>query len=208
MQLKCLAGAHAMQASHLPRPSLWSLLSCWLTLSGLIFRSCGRRLREILDRGQDTVKDAILDLEVGREAPDERSSLPATLPPVDGRQLARILREHYEEALRQVAEVINEDPYGCLSEVTEDRVFKLMKDLGQEALQQAFEMQVQTAETQLPASQVPQGEWAKRFRRMLAAEGRWPHPSGANDVSSQLTLFFEPSAGAGTSRGIQGKRHE
>jgi hypothetical protein len=189
-----------MQVSQLPRPSLWSLVASWLSLSGQIVRSFGTRLREILDRSQDTVKDSILDLELGRDAAEEMSLPPSSLPPVDGQQLAKVLRERYEVAMRQVAEVINEDPYGCLSQITEDRVLKLLRDLGREALEQAFELQVEAAEAQLPVSQVPQGEWAKKFRRMLAAEGRWPHPGalkesaaeGIEDLGWKDTLRLEP----------------
>jgi hypothetical protein len=126
------------------------------------------------DNATDSVKDAILDL--GSDLAEGRLSRPVgvqPLPPLSSEQLLTALYGEIEQALRRTVEVINEDPTGCFAEVTRERVLAIFAELGHEVLEQALELRVAAAEAGLPP-QSAHGEWVKKYRRMLAAEGRWP----------------------------------
>jgi hypothetical protein len=94
------------------------------------------------------------------------------------------LREQAERVLREGAELINEDACGCWEELTEARVLALFAALGQQALDQALALRVAAA--RLPGESSPPGEWAKKYRRMLAAEGKWPPPEKEADGHGEV----------------------
>jgi hypothetical protein len=163
------------------RASVRSLLACWLAFSARIVEALSGRLRATMaDVGSDAVKDAILDLDNDEPStPGWSESLP--LPPLSPEMLVATLQDKVEQALRQAADAINEDPSGAWAAVTEERVLTLFTDLGQEALNRALELRVAAAEARVPRRRRARGLWAHKFRCMLAAEGRWPLPEDLAD---------------------------
>jgi hypothetical protein len=155
--------------------SLRSLFACWLAFSGQIVQAITAKLRQrMVEEGAEVVKDTILDLDTETAADDwDELTGTQTLPPLNPERLVASLRSQIEQALRQAAEAINEDPCGCWAAVTEERVLALFNDLGHEALAHALELRVAAAEALLPHQQAARGAWAHKYRRMLAAEGRW-----------------------------------
>jgi hypothetical protein len=101
------------------------------------------------------------------------------------------LRGRVEETLRQAAEVINEDAHGCWAAATQARVLALFSALAHEALELALELRVGAAEGQVPPEQLAPGDWARRYRRMLAAQGHWPPAHETDPAHSAVT---EPGA--------------
>ena len=134
------------------------------------------KARDVLDRIADSVKDAVMDWELPRLG-DERGSLDfraAALPPVEPAQLVRALQARVESTISSVADAMNANPTGRIGPEAEERVLDLVADLVEEALQVGLQLRIEAAENLLPPAELPQGQWAKKFRFMLAEEGRWP----------------------------------
>jgi hypothetical protein len=166
---------NAMRPPNTPTPSVRSLISSWIYLTGWIIRAIAARAGELADRAGVEVKDAILDL--GCHPADAESSPdaePAPLPSLCPDEFVAALHGPVEQVLRRVAEVINEDPCGHWTSATEDRVVALFRELGQEALEQALLLRVAAAEPPVSSGASSGGEWVKKYRLMLAQEGRWP----------------------------------
>jgi len=155
-----------------PTPSLGKLVSSWLSLTGWIFATCLARAQHQTEKVGQAVKDTILDLGTGPADADRAG--PQPLAALDPEAFVAGMRGRVEEILHRVAEMLNEDPCGCWTEVTEERVLALFAELAQEALAQALELRVAAEEARLQNQLGSSGEWVKKFRRMLAAEGRWP----------------------------------
>jgi len=163
-------------------PSLRSLIVSWLSLTGWMLAACGAKARVMAETGSDAVKDRLLDLSCDPPL-DDQAGLPGAeaLPPLDPEVFAASLRGEVEAVLRRAAAAINEDPCGCWAAVTEERVQTLFAELGQEALARALDLRVAAAEAGLAPRRVSPGDWAKRYRRMKAAEGRWPPAAEEED---------------------------
>jgi hypothetical protein len=150
--------------------SSWLAFSCW-TVS-----SCLTTARAWLDGAADTIQDRIFDLgcsqQSGAVPVDEPES--GTLPPLDVARFVLSVRDKVDLTLERSVDAINEEPGGDCGLATEERVLALFHELGQEVLSVALEMRVAAAEKQLDGPPGRLDEWAKKYRRMLAAEGRWP----------------------------------
>jgi hypothetical protein len=188
-----------------PLPRLGRLIASWLSLTGWLVWTCAARVQRGMDGAGQRLKDSILDL--GCPPPDDPAE-PALLPPVDPERLIEALRGPVEEALRRTADAINEDR-GCPTLVTEEWVRAVFGDLAEQALAAAFECRVAAAEA---GQRCPPGEWAARYRRMLAGERRWP-PAGSASHEQHITtpppdqgarpgqrteVCSEPAPGAGS----------
>jgi hypothetical protein len=152
-----------------PAPSAHSLLSSWLSLTGWMIALCAERAHDLIEGGHDRLGDAVAD--VGCQAAEGRNDA-GDLPALDPDAFADALLERAAEALRRAAAVINEEPNACLEAVTRDRVQTLFRLLADEALAYAMEQRIAAAEAVRGEADSP--EWVRRYRRILAAEGRWP----------------------------------
>jgi hypothetical protein len=152
-----------------PAPSISGLFSSWLSLSSFLFRSCVSRAQSFAEGGGKSLEDAMMD--VG--CPPSRVNPDADeLPPLDADVFAAALRERTEMTLRKMAEVVNEEPHACLADLTRDRVQTLFRELADEALALAIEQRIASAES--VRGEKDSQVWVKKYRRMLAEEGRWP----------------------------------
>jgi len=152
-----------------PAPSVSSLLSSWLSLTGWVFAVCAQRANDLIEGGHDRVGDAVND--VG-SPPEEGTNDAGELPALAPEAFAAGLIGRAEEVLRQAAEVINQEPNACMEAVTRDRVQALFRTLADEVLARAMEQRIADAEAARGESEAP--DWVRRYRRILAAEGRWP----------------------------------
>lgn len=156
------------------RPTVRSLLTDWLSVTGWVVQACAARTRELVDDAADSARYGVMDFDLGAGETKADIAPGQPLPPVCPEQLTAALRKELAGVLHQAAAVINDDPAGCCTAMTEERVLALFRDLGQHVLAVAQEQRVARAEAGLPAARVPAGEWARKWRRMLAGEGRWP----------------------------------
>ena len=138
-----------------PPPSPWSQAA----------RTMRQRVDAAMDQMADIIKDAILD---GFEFGDEEDVPAAPLVPLSPDQFVLRMRERVEKTLRQVAQILNEAPDESPA-ATEEATCDLFSELWLEALKVAAEMRLEaTLAEQLPEGEMPEGEWAKRYRRMHA----------------------------------------
>ena len=138
-----------------PPPSPWSHAAC----------SMRQRVDAAMDQMADIIKDAILD---GFEFGDEEDVPAAPLVPLSPDEFVLRMRQRVEKTLRQVARVLNEAPDESPA-ATEEATCDLFSELWLEALKVAAEMRLEaTLAEQLPQGEMPEGEWAKRYRRMHA----------------------------------------
>jgi hypothetical protein len=123
-----------------------------------------QRVDAAMDQMADIIKDALLDgLEFGDDE-DEARVVP--LLPLSPDQFVLRMRERVEKTLRQVAQVINEAPDESAAAI-EEATCDLFSELWLEALKVAEQMRLDaTLADQKPDADLPQGEWAKRYRRM------------------------------------------
>jgi hypothetical protein len=118
-----------------------------------------------MDQMADIIKDAILD---GFEFGDEEDVPAAPLVPLSPDEFVLRMRQRVEKTLRQVARVLNEAPDESPA-ATEEATCDLFSELWLEALKVAAQMRLEaTLAEQLPEGEMPEGEWAKRYRRMHA----------------------------------------
>ena len=163
-----------------PAPSISSLVSSWLSLTGWVFAACAERANTLVEGGNERVSDAILVVD---SEPRDPAAAGASLPPLDADEFVAALRERVEQVLRQAADVVNQQPNACLAAVTRDRLQTLFHDLADEALTQALEARVAAAEGQ--RGEAGSAEWVRRYRRILASEGRWPPVAEESPVTSE-----------------------
>lgn len=152
-----------------PPPSMASVLSSWLSLTGWMVALCAQRANDLAEGGGDRVGDAVAD--VGCPAA-EGDATASELPRLDADAFVAGLLPHVERALRQAAAAIDEEPNACLAALTRDRVLSLFRALAEEALAQAMEQRIASAERD--RGEADAADWVRRYRRLLAAEGRWP----------------------------------
>jgi hypothetical protein len=162
-----------------PAPSISSLVSSWLSLTGWVVATCADRANTFVEGGHDRVSDAILDV---ASEPPEPTDEGASLPPLDADVFVAALRERVEQVLRQAAEVVNQEQNACLAAVTRDRIQTLFRALADEALAQALEARIAAAESE--RGEAASAEWVRRYRRILASEGRWPPVAEEPSVTS------------------------
>jgi hypothetical protein len=131
----------------------------------------------------DGVKDGLLDLGYSAAEDDQLEAIePIPLPPLDSQQFAAALDGPVADALQRVAVLINNAPGGLPPTDVEQQVHAIFEGLARNALWQAFELRMAAAEADLPPSGA---EWARRYRRMMAREGRWPVPEDSDFPSPQ-----------------------
>lgn len=173
-----------MNRTDFPAPSLRSLLVDWFTLTQRTVRACATKADELLVDASETTRNTILDLGLDQDDGNQPEGVPgASLPPMDPDRFVAVMWNEVEEVLRQVAELINEDPNGCWAAVTEERVRALFDLLAQQALMQALDLRVTEAEAQLSRRDSRHATWVKKYRRLLAQEGRWPPTNPSSDHS-------------------------
>ena len=121
-----------------------------------------------LDRANEAVKDAILDVGIPDDGPAPDPAR-RPLPPVQPAQLATALRDKIDQTLAALAERVNiaRDLEGVAASEAEIR--DLFEGLAIHALELAAGMRVDAAAEKLPWA-AGQGEWAKKLRRMTVLE--------------------------------------
>jgi hypothetical protein len=127
------------------------------------------RVDAAMDHMADVIKDTLLD---GLEFRDEDDDLPAApLAPLSPDEFVERMRERVERTLRQVAEVLNEAPDEIPAR-TEEKTSDLFTDLWVEALSVAAQLRLEaTLSEEQPATALPEGEWARRYRLMHSEDG-------------------------------------
>lgn len=171
-----------MNRTDIPAPSLRSLLVDWFTLTHRTVRACATKADELLVDASETTKDTLLNLGLDEDEGRQLTNLPGvSLPPMDPDRFVAVMWNEVEEVLRQVADLINEDPNGCWTAVTEERVLALFELLAQQALMQALDLRVTEAEAQLSRRDSRHATWVQKYRRLLAQEGRWPPVNPTRD---------------------------
>jgi hypothetical protein len=129
---------------------------------------------QMLERAADAIRDAVLDW--GAEEPDGRAEAVVPLPPLAPEALLQAVAPQVEQTLRSTAEVLNAAPTAQAMTARGAEVCRLFEELLQHTLALSVQLRVDAAvaDHQPP----PAGDWAERYRRFLAAEGRLP-PEGA-----------------------------
>ena len=132
-------------------------------------QALGRRAQPVLDRAADKVKDALLDWDA------EEDELPrpvarAPLPPLEPELLVADLRPQVEDALRRLAETLNEAPTLEALAACEPEVRRLTAELARQTVERAAQARVDAAVARLPTAS-GKGAWAEKLRRMRAADG-------------------------------------
>jgi hypothetical protein len=146
----------------------------WLSLFGRLGQMLSGKARLIEQRVADRVKDALLDL--GEEMEDESEpSVPFPLPAMNADRFIEAMQGPVEIALRQSAQRLNEGPGGQTPEKIDEQVHVIFEELARKAIEEAFQQRMTLAENDLPPVGHG-GDWARRYRRMMAREGRWPVP--------------------------------
>jgi hypothetical protein len=146
------------------------------------FRPAGERVAskvdQLLQRVADSVKEALLELHLGMsDEEQEEEASPTPLAPLAPEQFVNAIHGKVEDTLRRMAEAINASPSGRTDQATQQQVFDLVTQLGCEALELGLQLRVAAQESLVPTGQLAAGDWASKFRRMKAAEGRWPPPA-------------------------------
>jgi hypothetical protein len=135
--------------------------SPWSRVAG----SMRRRVDGAIDRMADAIKEALLD---GFDLSDEEGEPPAPLVTLAPERFVEQMRPRVEKTLRQVAEVLNAAPYDAPAAI-EEKTCDLFTELWLEALQVAAQLRLEeTLVEEQPEAELPQGEWARRYRRMIA----------------------------------------
>jgi hypothetical protein len=125
-----------------------------------------QRVDAAMDQMADIIKDALLD---GLDFADEED-VPAGPPlaPLPPDEFVRRMHERVERTLRQVAEILNDAPDES-SAAVEEATGDLFSELWLEALKVAAQMRLDATSAEKPPDpDLPQGEWARRYRRMHA----------------------------------------
>jgi hypothetical protein len=146
------------------------------------------RVREegenFLTRWADIIKDLLLDWDISPDADDAGTAdgdLPADeLPPMSATEFVEALRGKIEQTLHRIAEVINRAPTGHIIAASEERVCQYLAELYAAALELGVQMRLEAAQPRTgPPPARPQGEWAKRWRRMMAGGTGMPPGDGS-----------------------------
>jgi hypothetical protein len=126
------------------------------------------RVNTALDRMADLIKNAMMD-GFGMTADEGEEEPFSELPPMSVEEFVAVMRGPVEEALRHAAEAINEIPEG-LSPEAEERTCDIFTELWLESLRAAMRLRIDAAlANENPTAVRPMGEWARRYRRMLAS---------------------------------------
>jgi hypothetical protein len=162
-----------LQSAH---PSVARLLASWLSFTRWTFSTCAGRAQELMEGGADRVKDTIMDLGC---PPPANAAAAGPLPLLETAPFAAALREEIDRTLARMLEVVNGEPGGDWSPRTQEEVLALFHELGETALECALELRVRAAEKEPPAA-----KWVRKYRRMMAEEGRWP-PAGVGEQENK-----------------------
>src|SRR5262249_39775629 len=120
----------------------------------------------------EAIKDAVLDAAGDDDFEDEQDSA-TPLPPLRPEDLAAAMLPSVEDALREVADTINAAPNVRSAGLCQECLSALIANLVGAALEVGFRLRIEAAEAAAPLPR-PQGEWAQKYRQMVAADGRWP----------------------------------
>lgn len=155
-----------MPSSYYSKSSVKTLSESWAALYAWLMR-VNATVEDFRDAGADRVKDAIIDFgwDPTDEEPREQEYV-RRLPPICAEELIAGLRTEVESVLREATRVINQDAFECWTPETQDRLLALFGSLAQEALHQAAELRRAAATAEL-LPRPPQGEWARKYRRMV-----------------------------------------
>jgi hypothetical protein len=128
-----------------------------------------RRVDAAMNHMADLVKDLLLD---GLPADDDVGMALGPLPPLSSEEFIEKMRPRVEQTLRQAAEAINAAPGDPTQAACEEATCDLFTELWLLALRTGVQMRLAAAvaEEQEEDEVPPQGEWARRYRRMHAGD--------------------------------------
>jgi hypothetical protein len=146
-----------------------------MLLLGRLGQMLSGKARLIEQYVAERVKNALLEL--GHDTDEDgNSSIDALpLPLMDADPFVEAMQEPVEAALRQAAQRLNAGPGGYTPEKIEEEVHAIFAELARVAIEEAFVQRMALAEIDLPPEKTG-GSWARKYRRMMAREGRWPVP--------------------------------
>jgi hypothetical protein len=162
-----------MYPSHPPLSGHGGARACRLSLLGRLGQFLSFKARAIEQHVADRVKDTLFDLGHDAEEDGTEPGEPLALPAMDAGQFIAALQLPVEVALRQAAARLNEGPGGYTPPEIEEQVHAIFDELARQAIEEAFQQRMALAETDLPPVGAG-GGWARKYRRMMAREGRWP----------------------------------
>jgi hypothetical protein len=167
-----------MYPFHPPLSNSCEPRACWLSLFGRLGEFLSGKARLVEQRVADRVKDALFDLgqDVEEDGCEGTEALP--LPPMGTKQFVKAMLSPVKIALLQAAKRLNEGPGGYTPEEIEKDVHGIFAELAGQAIEEAFQQRKALAETDLPPVKAG-GDWARKYRRMMARDGRWPVPPGS-----------------------------
>jgi hypothetical protein len=128
----------------------------------------------VFDRVAEAVKDALVDWDWSPPDEAEETGAPP-LPALSAEEFIVALRPQVEDALRRVAACLNEGSDANLSPAAEQRVLDLFGRLCSDAWEVGLALRTAAADARPAPVPAPRGEWARRYRRMMFLEGRWPY---------------------------------
>jgi hypothetical protein len=144
--------------------------------------SLWNRIDDTLDRWADAVKDALLDWELDD---DEWRTLPpeTELPALDEEEFLAALRGRTEQALREVADVVNALPPGAGWQRGQQAVAAILAELTRDTFAAGLQLRIDTALRHQEVVQPAPGLWAARYRRMMLEDSAYPpEPPPQEDV--------------------------
>ncbi len=164
-----------MYPSHTPISGQSTLGAGHLSLLGRLGQMLSSKARLVEQYVAERVKNALLDL--GHDTEEDGSSAIDTLPLplMDVDTFVAAMQGPVEAALRQAAQRLNTGPGGYTPEKIEEEVHAIFADLARQAIEEAFAQGMALAEIDVPPENAG-GGWARKYRRMMAREGRWPVP--------------------------------
>ena len=121
---------------------------------------------ETLERLADAIRDAMLDSSWA-EGPEADGPGPP-LPSMDVNHFVELMRGKVEETLRKAGQIINDAPTGEVAAASAGQLDDLFGELSHLAVMLGLQLRLEAAEVEAAPGQRPQGDWAKRWRRMKA----------------------------------------
>jgi hypothetical protein len=122
------------------------------------------------DRLANCIQDWLIEWDLGSEPRPPKETAPP-LPPLDANALTEAMLPEINQLLDAVAEQINDAPNGTSVAAQSPKVRKVLEAWAARALEVGEQLRVDAAMEELPPLKTRHSTWAKKFRRMKAAEG-------------------------------------
>jgi hypothetical protein len=123
-----------------------------------------------MDRVANFIQDCLIEWDLENET-RRFGETPPPLPPLDANAFAEAMLPEINQLLDAVTQRINEAPSAPSISGHGPEVRKLVEAWTKRALEVGEQLRIDAAADELPALNTPHSDWARKFRRMKAAEG-------------------------------------